>query len=82
MLGIIDLALEELLKTQQLHSTINDRVDFFKDFIGTTEFSRQDYMRHNKDISLATASRDLKNAVENGVLIKLGNKRLTKYKFK
>lgn len=82
MLGIIDLALEELLKTQQLHSTRNDRVDFFKDYIGNTEFSRQDYMRHNKDISSATASRDLRNAVENGVLIKLGDKRLTKYKFK
>lgn len=82
MLDIIDSALEDLLKTQQLSSTNNDRIELFKDIIGSIEFSRQDYMRHNKDISSATASRDLKSAVENGILLKLGDKRLTKYKFK
>ncbi len=81
MLGIINSALEDLLKTQQLSSTNTVRIELFKDIIGNDEFSRQDYMRHNKDISSATASRDLKNAVENGELIKLGNKRLTKYKY-
>jgi len=34
------------------------------------------------DISSATASRDLRNAVESGVLEKMGEKRLTKYRFK
>jgi len=38
-------------------------------------------MRHNKDISSATASRDLKDAVENEIFIKSGDKRLTKYKY-
>lgn len=82
MLEIINSALEDLLKTQKINPTKNDRVEIFRDIIGNAQFSRQDYMRHNKDISSATASRDLKNAVENGLLIKLGNKRLTKYKFK
>ena len=81
MLDIINSALEDLLKTQRSSSTNNDRIEIFKDLIGISEFSRQDYMRHNKDISSATASRDLKNAVENGELIKLGDKRLTKYKY-
>lgn len=81
MLDIINSALEDLLKTQQLSSTNNDRIELFKEVIGNNEFSRQDYMRHNKDISSATASRDLKSAVENGKLIKLGDKRLTKYKY-
>lgn len=82
MLDIINSALEDLLKTQRLSSTNNDRIEIFKDLIGNSEFSRQEYMRHNKDISSATASRDLKNAVEKGKLIKLGDKRLTRYKFK
>lgn len=82
MLDIINSALEDLLKTQRLNSTNNDRIEIFKDLIGNSEFSRKDYMRHNKDISSATASRDLKNAVKNGELIKSGDKRLTTYKYK
>ena len=82
MLEILNTALEDLLKTQKVNPTKNDRLEIFKDIIGNAHFSRQDYMRHNKDISSATASRDLKNAVEKGLLIKLGDKRLTKYKFK
>lgn len=81
MLEIINNALEDLLKTQQLSPTNIDRIDSFKHFVGNNEFSRQDYMRHNKDISPATASRDLKTAVEDGKLIKLGDKRTTKYKY-
>ena len=82
MLDIINSALEDLLKTQRLNSTNADRIEIFKDLISNSEFSRKDYMRHNKDISSATASRDLKNAVKNGELIKLGDKRLTTYKYK
>ena len=39
-------------------------------------------MRHFKDISSATASRDLKVAVDKGILIKTGDKRTTQYRFK
>jgi len=59
-----------------------DRIEIFEDIIKNKEFSRQDYLRHNKEISPATASRDLKNAVDKGILIKKGDKRLTIYKFK
>ena len=38
-------------------------------------------MRFFKDISPATASRDLKKAVEAGTLIRNGDKRLTTYRF-
>ena len=82
MLEIINIALDDLLKTQNLTATDSDRINLFKDLIGNKEFSRQDYLRYNKDISSATASRDLKNAVDNGILIKNGDKRLTKYRFK
>ncbi len=82
MLGIINASLEDLLQTQKVSPTQQNRIEIFKDIIGTDIFSRKEYLRHNKDISSATASRDLKNAVENGVLLKRGNKRLTQYRFK
>lgn len=82
MLEIIHEALEDLLKTQNFSIKDIDRINLFKTVIGNSEFTRQEYLRQNKDISSATASRDLKNAVEKGILTKKGDKRLTKYKFK
>lgn len=82
MLEIIHMALDDLLKSQNVTLTDLDRINSFKDIIVNKEFSRQDYLRYNKDISPATASRDLKNAVDKGILIKTGDKRLTKYSFK
>ena len=82
MLVIIKDALEELLKVQNISLTNNDRILNFKEIIGTKEFSRQDYLRAFKNISQATASRDLKIAAENGVVEKQGDKRTTKYRFK
>jgi arginine repressor len=81
MLDIIHLALEDLLKTQNLTVTGKERIEHFKEIIKDKDFSRQDYLRHNKEVSSATASRDLKNATENKILIRSGDKRLTKYKF-
>jgi len=82
MLKIIDIALEDLLKTQNHTLTSTDRIDIFKNFIGTELFTRQDYLRHNKEISTATASRDLKEAVDKDIIEKTGEKRLTKYRYK
>jgi Fic family protein len=82
MLRIIDEALEELLTNQNVNLTNRDRMTFYKDVAGKECFTRQDYLRHFKNISTATASRDLKFAVVNGVLQKKGDKRMTKYYFK
>jgi Fic family protein len=82
MLEIINDALEELLKVQNITLTTNDRIIIFKDIIGIDFFSRQDYLRTFKNISAATASRDLKVAVDDGIIEKQGDKRTTKYKFK
>lgn len=81
MLSVIDDSLENLLATQNINVDKNERMNIFRDIIGEKHFTRQDYLRHNKEISPATASRDLKNAVENGLLEKSGDKRLTKYRF-
>jgi Fic family protein len=82
MLDIINIALEDLLKTQNHTLTSTDRIDAFKNIIGSELFTRQDYLRHNKEISTATASRDLKEAVDNQIIDKTGDKRLTKYRYK
>jgi Fic family protein len=82
MLQIINESLEDLLKNQNVNLTSQDRIDIFKEKIKNSKFNRQDYMRHFKDISTATASRDLKLAVDSGLLDKSGDKRTTSYKFK
>jgi Fic family protein len=82
MLQIINESLEELLTNQNVNLTSQDRIAIFKEKIGKLTFNRQDYLRHFKDISTATASRDLKLAVGTGLLDRSGDKRTTSYKFK
>ncbi len=82
MLNILNESLEELLTNQNVNLTSLDRINIFKEIIRKSSFNRQDYLRHFKDISSATASRDLKLAVDNGILEKTGDKRTTQYKFK
>jgi Fic family protein len=82
MLQIINESLEEILTNQNVNLTSQDRIAIFKEKIGKSAFNRQDYLRHFKDISTATASRDLKQAVDDGILNKTGDKRMTSYKFK
>lgn len=81
MLDIILQSLESLLKTQNRTLSQQDRIELYKDIISNNHFSRKDYLQNYKDISQATASRDLKWAVEQEILIKTGDKRLTKYQF-
>ncbi|MCG8329716.1 MAG: hypothetical protein MI974_18620 [Chitinophagales bacterium] len=58
------------------------RLKYFKENSQLDTFTRKDYMRTFKNISTATATRDLKKDVEIGMLIKEGDNRLTKYRFK
>jgi predicted HTH transcriptional regulator len=58
-----------------------ERLQYFISY-GKIEFSGKEYMNLFKEISSATASRDLKSGVENGLLIKSGDKKLTIYKVK
>lgn len=81
MLTVIEESLEILLKSQHMTLTGTDRIMLFKDIVGTREFSRQDYLRHFKEIASATASRDLKRGVDEGILKKEGDKRMTKYRY-
>ena len=63
MLGIIDQSLNELLENSTKKLSIEDRIQIFIENFGE-EFTRKDYLNYFKDLSTATASRDLKKAVE------------------
>jgi Fic family protein len=82
MLQIINDSLEDLLINQNVNLTSEDRINIFKEKAGSDSFTRQDYMRQFKDISSATASRDLKEAFDKETLEKTGDKRTTQYRFK
>jgi len=79
MLSVIEEVLERLLSTQNVALTSSDRVQLYLASIKDKEFTRQDYLRHFKEISPPTASRDLRLAVESGQIVKYGDKRTTKY---
>ena len=82
MLEIIKDALEDLLKVQNVTLTNDERIMHFKELAGSEFFSRQDYLRAFKNISAATASRDLKAATDDEIIEKQGDKRTTRYRFK
>ncbi len=82
MLEIILKSLVELLNIQNVNLTNIDRINLFKSIVKNDYFTRKDYLKNFREISSATASRDLKFAVENGLIEKIGDKNTTKYKYK
>lgn len=82
MLDLILQSLQNLLQSQNINLSTQDRIQLFKDLIDIKEFSRKDYLLSFKEISTATASRDLKWGVDQDILEKIGEQRNTKYKFK
>ncbi|PQJ73819.1 Fic family protein [Polaribacter gangjinensis] len=79
MLGIIDASLRQLLDFNNRTLTDKDRLDYFVS-LHKTDFTRKEYMNMFKDISSATASRDLKKGVELGLFQKIGDKNKTSYR--
>jgi Fic family protein len=79
MLNIIDQSLSELLENTTKKLSDENRIQIFIENFAE-EFSRKDYLNYFKDLSSATASRDLKKAVEMGIISKNGDKKTTIYK--
>ena len=79
MLNVIDTSISDLLKYNNRTLNEKDRIDYFIS-LNKSEFSRKDYMDIFKDISSATASRDLKNGVKMNLFEKIGELNKTKYK--
>jgi len=82
MLEIIHKSLEELLNVQNISLLNIDRISLFKSTIKNDYFTRKDYLKNFREISSATASRDLQFAVENEIIEKTGDKNATRYKYK
>jgi Fic family protein len=79
MLSIINKSLASLLLQATKRPTDAERLELFlRD--APAEFSRQDYLQKFPELSSATASRDLKKAVDNGLLEKTGDKKTTRYR--
>lgn len=79
MLGVIDQSLADLLNYNNRILKTEDRIAYFVSQ-NIKEFSRKDYMNVFKDISTATASRDLKKGVELKYFESIGTANNTKYK--
>ena len=78
----IQTALEQLLNdTRSVILTASDRLAFAGSIFTEGNFSRKDYQNHIKNISSATASRDLQYGVDTGLLQRSGDKRTAVYRF-
>jgi Fic family protein len=78
MLGVIEKSLESLLNYNNRVLKDVDRLEFFLK-LGKKEFNRKDYMNIFKDLSSATASRDLKKGMEMNMFESVGNLNKTRY---
>lgn len=82
MLDKIKLSLEELVGKQRDNFTDTERLKYFLDQLDSGEFTRKDYLRVFPGISTATATRDLRSGVEEGLLVREGNDRQARYRKK
>lgn len=78
MLEVIDKSLGSLLNYNNRILKDLDRLEYFLK-LGIKEFTRKDYMNIFKDLSSATASRDLKKGIELNMFESVGNLNKTKY---
>ena len=81
MLNVINISISELLDYNNRTLTEKDRLEYFSS-LNKSDFNRKDYMDVFKDISSATASRDLKKGVELNIFEKIGEKNKTRYRKK
>ncbi|TRX38283.1 Fic family protein [Flavobacterium restrictum] len=78
MLDVINKSLVSLLNYNNRILKDVDRLDYFIK-LGLTAFTRKEYMNIFKDISSATASRDLKKGIELQLFESIGNLNKTRY---
>lgn len=78
MLGVIDKSLSSLLDYNNRIFKDVDRLEYFIK-LGAKEFTRKDYMNTFKNLSSATASRDLKKGLELKLFESIGFLNKTKY---
>ncbi|MFT5999954.1 MAG: 5-bromo-4-chloroindolyl phosphate hydrolysis protein [Neolewinella sp.] len=82
MLDALKTALEYEAGRMNVRQDFESRILSFKAHIHQAQFSRKDYQLFHKTLSTASASRDLKRAVVENILLKKGEQRNTKYTFR
>ncbi len=89
--GFVEFSLSTILESLKLvldeigiykKASTESRIRTFVDTFKGKEFTRKDYLLYYKGISGLSASRDLALGVRLQLLIKMGERRLTKYKIK
>lgn len=78
MLDVIEKSLKNLLNYNNRVLKDTDRLEYFLN-LDIKEFNRKDYMNVFKDLSSATASRDLKKGMEMNIFESIGKFNKTKY---
>ncbi len=78
MLEVIEKSLENILNYNSRIFRDIDRLDYFLN-LGKKEFTRKDYMNTFKNLSSATASRDLKKGLELQLFQSFGSLNMTRY---
>ncbi len=83
---LLKLILSELnslvQKLDRKRLTSEERIKQAAEHFGEQLFSRKEYLNYFEELSSATASRDLKRAVDLGFLLKHGDKATTRYRYK
>jgi len=82
MLKMIRASLTKLNSQHRINLTQDERIRYFKDNFKGIEFARKDYLEKFKDISTATATRDMKKGIEENLWKKIGDNRTTLYVMK
>ncbi|MBU2646920.1 Fic family protein [bacterium] len=83
LLGLILSELDSLVqKLDGKRLTFEERIKQAAEHFGEQLFSRKEYLNYFEELSSATASRELKKAVDRGLLLKQGDKATARYRFK
>ena len=81
LLAVIQMSLAKQISEQRINLQDEERILYFKEHSRLRTFTRKDYMEMFRDISSATATRDLRVGVEKGILKREGENRNTTYDF-
>ena len=79
MLDKIQTSLKQLISGQRNNLTEEERIKYSWSNFGGKAFARKDYLEVFKEISVATATRDMRKGVEMNLWEKIGDNRTSKY---
>ena len=82
MLEKIKISLDQLISGQRNSLTDEERISYFLANFDGLEFARKEYLEMFKEISVATATRDMRKGVKMNYWTKIGDNRMTKYKIR